>query len=168
MSTDTRHTTPPAAILTYFMKRHPRPLKKYDLEKGCGLARETIRDWIPRMEGYGWIQGRPAGKSNAGKRMVEYTLTDRGRFQAACLNPTLRPRVKLMLGGTYREIEESKGRARRERMSNFLERWLPTIRQLIQNGTAQPGFYYCLELTTDKNGKIDLSKKSKVGIRPLE
>jgi len=165
MSTATRHTTPQAAILTYFMHRHPMPLKKYDLEKGCGLARETIREWIPRMERYGWIHGNAAGNSNAGKRMVEYALTDRGRFQAACLNPTLRPRVKRMLGSTYREIEDARDRGRRERMSNYHERWLPTIREFIQKGTAPPGFYYCLELTTDKDGKIDLGKRSKVGIR---
>ncbi len=163
----TRHTRAPAAILTAFMQRYPRPLKKYDLEKGCGLARETIRDWIPRMERYGWIQGHAAGRSNAGKKMVVYTLNDSGCFQAGCLNPALRPRVNQMLGGSHRELEEARTVAGRRRPKEYFERWLPTITQAIQSGTAQPGFYYCLELTADKDGRIHLGKRSKVGIRPL-
>jgi hypothetical protein len=147
------------------MERYPKPLKKYDLERTCGLARETIRAWIPRMERYEWIRGREVGKSNAGKKMVEYALTERGIFQASCLNPTLRPRAKRLLGTNYREMEEARTRFRRKRMSDYLEQWLPILRQFIQSGTAQPGFYYCLELIADKEGKIQLGNRSKVGIR---
>lgn len=163
----TRHTRAPAVILTAFMQRYPRPLKKYDLEKGSGLARETIRDWIPRMQRYGWIQGHAAGKSNAGKKMVEYTLNDSGWFQAGCLNPATRQRVKRMLGRNYRQFEEARVAVGRRRQREYFERWLPTITQAIQSGTAQPGFYYCLELTADKDGRIHFGKRSKVGILPL-
>ncbi len=162
----TRHTRAPAAILTTFMDRYPRPMKKYDLERRCGLARETIRTWIPTMERYGWIQAHAAGKSNAGKKMINYTLTERGCFQASCLNSALRPRVKRLLGSSYRELEEARAAAGRRRPREYFERWLPTITQALQSGTAQPGFYYLLELTTDKDGKIHLGKRSKVGLRP--
>jgi len=37
--------------------------------------------------------------------------------------------------------EEARAGARRERIDNYLERWLPTIRKLIQGRTGQPGFY---------------------------
>jgi len=127
------------------------------------LARETIRNWIPRMERYEWILSQPAGKSNAGKQMVNYTLTKKGCFQAACLNPALRQCVRRILGDSYREIEEARASATKKRARDYFERWLPTIRQVLESGTAQPGFYYCLELTTDKAGKVHLGK-CKVGI----
>ena len=164
----TRHTTAPAVILSAFIERYPRPLKKYDLEKRCNLARETVRSWVPRMERYGWVNSRTAGTSNAGKKMMEYTLTERGLFQAGCLNPPLRSRVKRLLGGKYGEIEEKGTSARRKRMSDHLERWLPTLREIIQTGTAQPGFYYCLELTADKNGRVQLGRRTKVGLLPIK
>ena len=148
------------------MELYPRALKKYDLEKRCGLARETVRDWFPRMQRYRWVIGRAAGKSNAGKSMIEYTLTDLGCFQAACLNPTLRPRVKRLLGTNYREIEEARAARGGRLMKNYFESWLPTITRAIITGKEQPGFYYCLELIADKNGKLHLGKRSKVGIVP--
>jgi hypothetical protein len=146
------------------MRRYPRALKKYDLEKRCGLARVTVRGWVPRMERYGWIKGRQVGKSNAGKRMVDYVLTERGCFQAALLNPNLRPRIKRLLGDSYTKMEDATGRRPKE----YFERWLPTIKQVLQTGKAEPGFYYCLELTADKDGKIHLGKRCKVGIRPTD
>ena len=148
------------------MERYPTPLKKYDLEKVSGLARETVRDWLPRMERYGWVQGRAAGKSNAGKQMVNYTLTKRGCFQASCLNPTLQPRVRRLLGSEYREIEDAKAKATHRRIKQYFEQWLPTITRAFETGTAQPSFYYCLELTTDRNGKVHLGKRTKVGYTP--
>ena len=147
------------------MQRYPKALKKYDLEKRCGLARETVRSWIPRMERHGWISGRVAGRSNAHKTMVEYTLTESGCFQAGCLNSTLRPRVKRLLGSSYREIEEGRAMAPRSRTKDYFERWLPTIKQVLESGTAQPGFYYCLELIADRDGKITLGNRTKAGIR---
>ena len=168
MHTSTRHTHAPATILTAFMRRYPRALKKYDLEKETGLARETVRDWIPRMERYEWIQATTAGKSNAGKTMTNYTLTELGCFQASCLNPTLRPRIKLLLGSKYGESEKLRETSKRGRAKQFLESWLPTLTKALETGTAQPGFYYCLEITTDKDGKVRLGKRSKVGILPTE
>jgi len=161
-----RHTTSQAAILATFMRHYPKPLKKYDLEKECGLARETVREWVPKMVRYEWIEGTAVGKSNAGKNMIDYTLTDRGCFQAACLNPTLQSRIKRLLGSKYGKFEEVRETTPRRRAKAYFERWLPTITKIVETGTAQPGFYYCLELTTDKNGTIRLGKRSKVGLLP--
>ena len=99
--------------------------------------------------------------------MFDYTLTERGLFQASCLNPTLRDRVRLLLGSNYREIEQAGVNASKRRLKEYFESWLPTVTQAIETGRAQPGFYYYLELTTDKEGKIRLGKRSKVGLRPL-
>jgi len=161
-----RHITSQAAILATFMRHYPKPLKKYDLEKECGLARETVRDWVPTMVRYGWIQGTAAGKSNAGKNMIDYTLTECGCFQAACLNPIMQSRIKRLLGSKYGRFEEVRTTTPWRRAKDYFERSLPTITKILETGTAQPGFYYCLELTTDKNGKIHLGKRSKVGILP--
>ncbi|HXX72287.1 MAG TPA: hypothetical protein VEI80_01220 [Candidatus Acidoferrales bacterium] len=166
MSAATRHSRAPAAILRIFMVHYPRALKKYDLEKQSGLARETVRSWLPSMENWGWVQAQPAGKSNAGKNMINYSLTELGWFQGSCLNPNLRGRAKRLLGSRYRQFEDTRTIAPRRRMKDYLEAWLPTITRAMETGTAQPGFYYCLELTTDKNGKIHLGKRSKVGILP--
>jgi len=162
----TRHSRAPAAILRVFVIHYPTALKKYVLEKQSGLARETVRSWLPTMEKWGWIQAEAAGKSNAGKKMIDYNLTETGCFQASRLNPTLRPRMKRMLGSRYRQIENARTIATRRRMKYYLEAWLSTITEALETGTAQPGFYYCLELTTDKNGKVHLGKRSKVGILP--
>jgi DNA-binding PadR family transcriptional regulator len=153
---------PPHAAMLEALASADGVLNKYQLQKRTKLARQTVYDWVPRMEKLGWIKVARTEKSRVGLPVKYYELTDRGWFRAAVLAPSLSAKIRERLGSKYAEYEE--------RQKVFYERqlepWFQMIREILRSGRIpNPRWRLSLDIRAKKQGGVRCRVRAGVPVR---
>jgi hypothetical protein len=135
------------------------PLNKYRLEKKLKTRRETLYNLIDEFKERELIRVVKRVPTQAGDMSEQYTITDRGLYSAAMLNPDLEREIASKLGGKFREMKEN---VTRHRVESF-ERWAKMARTIIVSGKAVPNSSMRMEIRADEKGHV---RGAEVWIKP--
>jgi len=154
--TEQRRRTRPLVAILKTMAMAREPLNKYELQKQAKAARQSVYDWVPRMERLGWIEVDRVERSRVGLPVKYYKLTDLGLFRAAGVAADMSEDIRRRLGAKYEEYEV---RSMRSRVID-IDRWIQVIREVVRSGKAAPDWEFKLEIKANKQGRVTYSVSS--------
>jgi len=140
-------------------KTEDGPANKYQLEKKVKTRRETLYNLIDEFKRRQMIHIEKRVRTKTGSISEQYTITDRGLYSAAMLNPDLESKIAFKLGGKFREMKEN---VTRHRVESF-ERWAKMARTIIVSGKAPPNSSMRMEIRADEKGRV---RGAEIWIKP--
>jgi len=146
----------PNRTILLAMARAERPLNRNELKcKYTKLPKQTIYDWIRRMEHLGWIVEKTGTRSS--RPTKRYELTELGLFQAAKYasdhgseDHRLYERLRKRLGSKYEEYEQKATLGHRQHVKQLTD----MIGQVLLSGKAYPGWSLRLEMNANQEGAV--------------
>lgn len=139
-----------------------KPLNKYEIEKQGKIPRQSVYNWVPRLEARGLIRkvGSPE-KSRADRPVYRYDLTEEGLKWLGGMVPDLPTKVETkyskhlpVIRRRYQQKYLTYVTEARTRELEDIERWTELIRRVVRTGKASPGWGFRLEIATNEQGQI--------------
>jgi predicted ArsR family transcriptional regulator len=157
---------PYAAILMALANRGP--LNKSEIQEQAKVARQTVYDWLGKLERSGSARVQRTEKSRTGIPTKYYELTDSGMYRVAIgreiskVNPELASRVRHQLGTKFGKFE---GIVRSNREEE-VEHLTGLIKELILSRKARPGYYLKIDFHANESGDVTYSFKTGTSTTP--